>query len=280
MGIAGSFFSVQRQAAMAQPPQSNFDAVQAASAAQFDRQSDRYGKSHILSDTGDVAEALAPLDPAPGARALDVATGGGHTALCVARLGWKVTAGDVSERMLEAAGRLLAEAGLPLETLRFAAEEIPFADATFDLVTVRVAPHHFSSPERFVAEAARVLRPGGHFLLIDGCVPDADPETEAWLHRVEKWRDPSHGMFLSRASWERLVAGSGLRIVSSGLSPRKQPDLNWYFETAATPTQNRILVLDAVRAAPPGVRAALRLADEDGRIVWWWPMLRLLAAKP
>jgi ubiquinone/menaquinone biosynthesis C-methylase UbiE len=278
--MAGSFSSFQRQAAMAQPPQSNFDAAQAASAAQFDRQSARYGKSHILSDTSDVAEALASLAPAPGARALDVATGGGHTALCAARMGWKVTAGDVSEKMLAGAKRMLHAAGLPLETLRFAAEEIPFADATFDLVTVRVAPHHFSSPEKFVGEAARVLRPGGHFLLIDGCVPDDDPETEAWLHQVEKWRDPSHGRFLSRGSWEDLVARSGLRIVSSGLSSRKQPDLNWYFETAATPTENRILVLDAVRAAPPGVRAALRLADEDGKIVWWWPMLRLLAAKP
>jgi ubiquinone/menaquinone biosynthesis C-methylase UbiE len=280
IGIAGTFLSVQRQAAMAQPLQSNFDTIQAASEAQFDRQSARYGKSHILSDTADVAAALAGIAPAAGARALDVATGGGHTALCVARMGWSVTAGDVSARMLEAARRLLGEAGLPLETLRFAAEEIPFADATFDLVTVRVAPHHFSSPEKFVGEAARVLRPGGHFLLIDGCVPDDDPETEAWLHLVEKWRDPSHGRFLSRAAWEALVGASGLAILSSRLHPKKQPDLDWYFETAATSTENRILVLDAIQAAPPHVRAALQLADEDGKIVWWWPMLRLLAAKP
>jgi ubiquinone/menaquinone biosynthesis C-methylase UbiE len=264
---------------MAKPAQSNFDTVQAASAAQFDRQSVRYGKSHILADTADVAEALSGIAPAAGSRALDVATGGGHTALCIARMGWSVTAGDVSERMLEGAERLLREAGLPLETLRFAAEEIPFADATFDLVTVRVAAHHFSSPERFVLEAARVLRPGGHFLLIDGTVPDDDPETEAWLHSVEKWRDPSHARFLSRASWEDLVGTSGLTILSSSLHLRKQPDLNWYFDTAATSPENRIQVLDAIQASSPRVRGALRLADEDGKIVWWWPMLRLLAAK-
>lgn len=265
---------------MAQPVQSNFDAAQAASAAQFDRQSDRYGKSHILADTADVAEALKDLSAAPGARALDIATGGGHTALRVASMGWSVTAGDVSEKMLEAAEKLLRDAGLRLETLRFAAEEIPFPDATFDLVTARVAPHHFSSPEKFVGEAARVLRPGGHFLLIDGTVPDNDPATEKWLHSVEKWRDPSHGRFLSRASWEDLVGRSGLTILSSSLHPKKQPDLNWYFDTAATPAENRILVLDAIQASSPAVRGALRLADEDGKIVWWWPMLRLLAAKP
>jgi ubiquinone/menaquinone biosynthesis C-methylase UbiE len=260
--------------------QSNFDTVQAASAAQFDRQSHRYGKSHILADTADIAECLSGITPLSGQRALDVATGGGHTALFTARGGWQVTAGDVSQIMLENARKLLAEDGLPLETVQFAAEEIPFPAGSFDLVTVRVAPHHFSSPAKFVREAARVLRPGGHFMLIDGTVPDDDPVAEAWLHRVEKLRDPSHGRFLPRREWEDLVRGSGLEILSSSLYPKKQPDLHWYFDTADTPTENRIQVLDAVREASPAVRAALRLADEDGKIVWWWPMLRLLARKP
>lgn len=259
---------------------SNFDTAQAASAAQFDRQSDRYGKSHILADTTDVTEALADVPVPERGRALDIATGGGHTALCLARLGWAVTAGDVSAKMLSNARALLSDEGQPLETLLFPAEKIPFPDESFELVTSRVAPHHFSSPDRFVAEVARVLKPGGRFLLIDGTVPDGDAETEEWLHRVEKWRDPSHGRFLSRVSWEALVADSGLTLLTSTLHPRKQPDLNWYFETAATATENRILVLDAIRSAPPKVRDALRLADEDGKIVWWWPMLRLLAGKP
>lgn len=258
--------------------QSNFDVAQAASAAQFDRQSERYGKSHILADTSDVAEALEGI--CADGRALDIATGGGHTALRIARMGWSVTAGDVSAKMLAGAAKLLGDEGMPLQTLLFPAEKIPFPDGTFGLVTTRVAPHHFSSPARFVSEASRVLRPGGHFLLIDGTVPDGDPETEEWLHRVERWRDPSHGRFLSRGDWEALVRASGLTVLSSSLHPKKQPDLNWYFETAATPTENRIQVLDAIQAAPPGVRRTLRLADDDGKITWWWPMLRLLARKP
>lgn len=253
--------------------------TQAAAASQFDRQSDRYGKSHILADTADVAAALATVPAPPGATALDVATGGGHTALCLARRGWRVTAGDIAPRMLENAARLAAEAGCTIKTRLFPAEHMPFPAGAFDLVAARVAPHHFSSPSQFVAEAARVLKPGGHFLLIDGSVPDDDPESEAWLHRVEKWRDPSHGRFLSRAAWEALVRAAGLTVRHSALHPMKQPDLNWYFETAATPPANRKLVLDAVHTAPDRVRSALRLGEEEGRIVWWWPRLTLLAGK-
>ncbi|HWA09763.1 MAG TPA: methyltransferase domain-containing protein [Opitutaceae bacterium] len=255
------------------------DRAQAASAAQFDRQSDRYGKSHILADTADVVAALRDVAVPAGGAALDVATGGGHTALQLARLGWRVTAGDIAPRMLENARKLAAEAGFAVEARLFPAEEMPFPDGSFDLVTARVAPHHFSSPEQFVAEVARVLRPGGRFLLIDGSVPDNDPATEAWLHEVEKWRDPSHGRFLSRAVWESFVRARGFTVERSQLNPLKQPDLQWYFETAATPAENRTKVLEAVRTVPPAVRAALRLGEEDGRIVWWWPRLTLLAKR-
>jgi ubiquinone/menaquinone biosynthesis C-methylase UbiE len=216
----------------------------------------------------------------PGGAALDVATGGGHTALFLARQGWRVTAGDIAARMLENAAQLAADAGCQVETRLFPAEQMPCGDGTFDLVTVRVAPHHFSSPPRFVAEVARVLKPGGHFLLIDGSVPDDDPATEVWLHQVEKWRDPSHGRFLSRAAWAALVRGAGLTVQRAELHPMKQPDLQWYFETAATPPENRARVLEAVRTAPDRVRAALRLGEEEGRMVWWWPRLTLLAQKP
>lgn len=257
----------------------SLDGTQSASAAQFNRQSDRYGKSHILADTRDVEEALRNIEAPNRGRALDVATGGGHTALWLASGGWDVTAGDVAVRMLENAQKLCAEAGFRIETRVFPAEEMPFAGGSFDLVTVRVAPHHFSSPSKFVQEAARVLKSGSHFMLIDGSVPDDDPETEEWLHRVEKLRDPSHGRFLSRKAWEDLVRGAGLSIIRSDLHPRKQPDLEWYFDTAATLEPNRKEVLEAVRNASEKVRASLRLGTENGKIIWWWPMLRLLARK-
>ena len=110
-------------------------------------------------------------------------------------------------------------------------------------------------------------------------MPDDDPETEEWLHGVEKWRDPSHSRFLSRKAWQGLAEKAGLKVVRADLQSRKQPDLNWYFETAATSEENRGEVLEAVAKASEHVRAALRIGKEDGKIVWWWPMLALLARK-
>src|SRR5512135_1712850 len=106
------------------------DSMQSASAAQFNRQSDRYGKSHILADTQDLEQGLRGVLASSGGTALDVATGGGHTALWLARHQWKVTAGDIAPRMLENAQKLCAEEGFVIETRLFPAEEMPFADGS------------------------------------------------------------------------------------------------------------------------------------------------------
>src|SRR5207248_10258671 len=105
------------------------------------------------------------------------------------------------------------------------------------------AAHHFSSPENFVRETARVLKDGGYFLLIDGSVEDDQPEAEEWLHQVEKLRDPSHHRLLTPRAWSRLCQQNGLTVESATLTRFKQPDLNWYFETAATAAENREKVL-------------------------------------
>jgi hypothetical protein len=53
--------------------------------------------------------------------------------------------------------------------------------------------------------------------------------------------------------------------------------LNWYFETAATSPENRQRVLDLVANAPLSARQLLRIAEEEGKTVWWWPRLTLIA---
>lgn len=256
------------------------DEVQRAAQEQFSRQSHRYGKGHVLEDVADVAAALQVMSLPIPSRVLDVATGAGHTGLHLASLGHQVTATDITMPMLERVREAAARRGLSVETRQHPAERFPFKDGSFDLVSCRVAAHHFSSPPEFVSETARVLRPGGWFLLIDGSIEDDQPEAEEWMHQIEKLRDPSHVRLLTPRRWSELCRAAGLTVVQTSLAPFKQPDLNWYFETAATSPENRKKVLELIANAPASARKLVRLGEEDGKIVWWWQRLTLIARKP
>ncbi|MEX2138335.1 MAG: class I SAM-dependent methyltransferase [Pirellulales bacterium] len=261
---------------------SQLNEIQRSSQAQFDRQSARYAKGHILADVADVAEMIGRVPPRPTKRALDVAAGAGHTGLYLAANGWCVTLADISAAMLERARELASERGLQIETRQHAAESLPYADGSFDLVTCRVAPHHFSDPAAFVREAARVLAAGGSLAVIDGSVKDGHPEAEEWLHGIEKLRDPSHQRFITLTGWRAMCEAAGLQVVHCELQPFLQPDLEWYFDTAATPPENRAAVLQLIEEAPESARRLFDLRDErasGGKITWYWQRLSLLAVK-
>ncbi len=256
------------------------DEIQKAAESQFGKQRARYGAGHILADVQDVDAARGHIAIPNPARVLDVAAGAGNTGLHLASLGHDVVLADSAAPMLDRVKEAAAARGLSVETRQHPAETLPYAPETFDLVTCRVAPHHFSSPERFVQETSRVLVPGGWLLLIDGTVPDDEPEAEEWLHRVEKLRDPSHNRLLSPRKWQEMCARHALSIEWMEVAPFKQPDLDWYFETASTPAANREEVRRLIATATPRIVAEYKIGEEDGKTVWWWRRLSLVAQKP
>src|ERR1700680_1535381 len=141
--------------------------------------------------------------------ALDIATGGGHTALAVAPHVAQVTVTDLTPRMLEKAREYLLQQGITNAVFQVAdAEQLPFADATFDRVTCRIAAHHFPDVPQFVREVARVLKASGIFLLIDSMAPD-DPQLDTFDNRVEKWRDPSHGRSCTEKEGQSVFQTAG-----------------------------------------------------------------------
>jgi SAM-dependent methyltransferase/glutathione S-transferase len=255
------------------------DSIQAASREQFSKQSQHYGKDHILANVSDVEAALKPLNLHSGRKALDVATGGGHTALYMAGLGLDVTASDITEAMLERAKELAKDRGLTIAFRQHPAESLPYPDASFDLVTCRVAPHHFSDPRKFVSEAGRVLKMYGHLMVIDPVMLDDHPEAGAWLNEIEKWRDPSHIQIYRPHDWKQWCEQAGLRVIECNIQTLKMPDIDWYLEVANTPEANRKKIKEMVARASTNIREVYRIGQEDGKIVWYWPRMTLVAGK-
>ena len=105
------------------------------------------------------------------------------------------------------------------------AEDLPFPDMSFDLVTCRLAAHHFGDVAAFAAEAFRVLMPGGMLGLVDNVAPDAaiTPERSAAelrndaaaFNAFKKLADPSHVRCLGLREWERVLTDAGFELVHS-----------------------------------------------------------------
>jgi ubiquinone/menaquinone biosynthesis C-methylase UbiE len=226
----------------------------------------KYASSYVASSShagGPDLERLVELaGEHPDWEALDIATGGGHTALAIAPHVARVVATDITELMLEAAQEFVAGHGPANVVFRLAdAEDLPFPDCSFDLATCRIAAHHFPDPARFVAEVVRVLRRGGLFLLQDQVTPE-DPEAARWITAFETRRDPSHVRALSRGEWLALLASSGL-IVETEDRFEKRMSLSAWVDYQEGTAEDLAELRDRLRRAPSGVQEWMRPDDFD-----------------
>lgn len=188
----------------------------ARSRAQFAPTAAAYATSadHARGDDLEELANLAALVPADGV-ALDIATGGGHTAFAVAPYLRQVIATDITQEMLDQTAQGAATRGLDNITTQIAdVHALPFADNSFALVTSRIAPHHFASLSLALREMVRVTQPGGLVVVIDLIVPE-DPALDAFVNRVEQMRDPSHVRSRTENEWRQLFEDSELEIVTT-----------------------------------------------------------------
>src|SRR5262249_14324580 len=126
---------------------------------------------HTLGKSLELLGALT--SPKKDWHGLDVATGGGHVAYAVAPHVGRVWEPDIAQEMLDLVKAEAQKRGLSnIRTAYAKAEGLPFEDHSFDLVTCRIAPHHFDSIPEFLGEVHRVLKPNGLFALVDNVVPE------------------------------------------------------------------------------------------------------------
>jgi ubiquinone/menaquinone biosynthesis C-methylase UbiE len=148
---------------------------------------------------------LAWLEPlAPDMIVLDVACGAGHVAEQAAPRVRQVVGLDLTPSLLEVGAERLRGAGITNVLLQEGnAAELPFLDASFDLVVCRGALHHFPHPEQPVAEMARVCRPEGRVIVGDMVVTSAGAREQ--FDELHRSLDPSHARTLLEAEIAELL---------------------------------------------------------------------------
>jgi SAM-dependent methyltransferase len=232
---------------------------------QFNADADNYVVSQVHGAGLSLPILLELAEPSQNDRALDVATGTGHTALMLAPRVKKVMGVDVASKMLEQARALAAGRGhANASFVEGSAEALPFADAQFSLVTARHAPHHFHHIERFLAEVRRVLTLNGRFVMVDQICPMQ--EISGWLDSWERQRDPSHFVQRTVDQWQTEATKAGFRWIASRIVPYRL-EFGWWVKTSGCSAATIAALERTAAEASPVVRDALKLEyDESDRI--------------
>ncbi|HTU85818.1 MAG TPA: class I SAM-dependent methyltransferase [Solirubrobacteraceae bacterium] len=139
------------------------------------------------------------VDPRPGQRILDVATGTGLVASGLVRRGATVVALDQSEHMLARARKRAGDAAMTF--VQGEAERLPFPDRSFDALTFTYLLRYVDDPAATMRELARVVKPGGRIGMVEFGVPRSPPLRALWRVHTRAGL-PALGRLVSPAWYE------------------------------------------------------------------------------
>ncbi|MEA5446084.1 methyltransferase domain-containing protein [Gammaproteobacteria bacterium AB-CW1] len=179
-------------------------------AREYDRLAPIYEERWSSYIEASIAATERRLALEPAGQLLDVGCGTGRL---LARLRqshpeWELTGTDLSTGMLDVAHRRLDD---EVSLARAPAEQLPFANATFDVLVSTSAFHYIPDPARALAEMRRVLRPGARLLITDWC---RDYLSMRALDRWLRWRDPAHFRTWTARELKAMLNTAGFETIA------------------------------------------------------------------
>lgn len=239
---------------------------------QFGEQANAYLSSAVHAQGTELAELLAAVGGRHDAQLLDLGCGAGHVSFHLAPAVGHVVAYDLSRQMLEVVAQAAIGRGLNnIETVHGAAEQLPFADASFDFVVSRFSAHHWSDLGQALREVRRVLKPGGVAAFVDVAAPGL-PLLDTHLQAVELLRDSSHVRDYSPAEWARQLGDAGLRV-TAGKTQRLRLEFRSWVDRMRTPDVFRAAIRQLQQVSSQEVQTYFEIASDgsfstDVLLIW------------
>lgn len=189
-------------------------------ARQFGRTANVYAESETRRYPADLVLGLC----APGSNdvAVDIGMGPGTLAGILAPNVRRIYGTDVTPEMIDLCRT--RESGCVC--ILADAHRLPFGDGVFTIATCGSVFHHLEEPALAIEEAARVLRPGGRFLLIDMAGPE-NVSRRAARDEVERVRDPSHVRILAPSQVHEMLEQSGFDLKEEERQVEDKRDEEW-----------------------------------------------------
>jgi ubiquinone/menaquinone biosynthesis C-methylase UbiE len=243
----------------------------------FGKRAAMYARSASHADPQVLAEVVRMASPRKEWRALDVATGTGHTALALAPLVRAVVGTDVTKEMLAEAARLRASKGAANYALVLGdAHRLPVASLSFDLVTCRRAAHHFRDVKVALAEMMRALKPGGRLVIDDRSVPD-NASADRVMNQLDRLHDPSHVREHRAGEWRAMLQACGFEVEETKRYVRHRP---MSALTDGVPPADAQRIREILESLDDEMRELFDLRDLDGELHHNHWFVMLAATKP
>ena len=185
-----------------------------------------WGEGEISWGVFGVPEAeTGVLGDVAGLDVVELGCGTAYFSAWLAARGARPVGVDVTPAQLETARRVMAERELEFPLVEASAEDVPLPDASFDLAISEYGASLWCDPERWVPEAARLLRPHGRLVFLTNsmlvilCAPDEPGHAGERLQRPQKdlrritWSfEDGVEFFRSHGEWIDLLHGNGFEI--------------------------------------------------------------------
>ena len=208
---------------MTEPATSHNELIQ----QEFTKQATAYATNPTIIDSDWALRLVQAAQPTPESRVLEVATGPGYVALAFATVAHEVVGVDLTDAPLAIARKNKAERRLTNVTFESAnANQLPFADDSFDIAVCRLAFHHFDTPQQVLSEMVRVCRSGGK-VVVEDLIASERPTGADYYNHWERLRDPSHTTALSVSQLLAFYTAAGLEIDAIHSEHRAQDVEQW-----------------------------------------------------